>query len=185
MLLTLTGCALVPRERSQQSTLAKREITSDVRAFDVSRHLVSETPTITMPPIAVRGASNVVSVTLTPPRVETVTHQAATNAAAANQVSTEAERSTVTIPLFVKLIGGAVGLALLLAVIFGGLWLARRHSLAAAAALDTADGELAKIIGSIEARLHTATDGEKVSALSQLNDLNKTRGKLALQRKAK
>lgn len=175
----LSGCALIPREKSSASSVQKKEQVADTAQTSLERALKSETPTITMP-VTSSGNSNTVSVSIVPPKVESVTHQATVAASETRTDNQSAAQSSVTIPFAVKLILSAAGLALLLGVI----WFARKNSAALDSALKAADSELAQAIGNLEARLHTAPEPEKVSTLTQLNQLNKTRGKLALQRKA-
>lgn len=175
----LSGCALIPREKSAASSVQKKEQLADTAQTSLERALKSETPTITMP-VTSSGNSNTVSVSIIPPKVESVTRQATAATAETHTDNQSAAQSSVTIPFAVKLILFAAGLALLLGVI----GFARKNSAALDTALKAADSELAQAIGNLEARLHTAPEPEKVSTLTQLNQLNKTRGKLALQRKA-
>ena len=176
------GCgSLLPKERSQQTRVAQKEMLASASRESFERAVKSETPTITMPAITVSGSSNTVALTVAPPKVETVTRLAATNTVNTVETSASEEKKTVTIPLFVKLIGSAVGLAMLFAVIAVALWYARKHSAAAAAGLDAADRHLASAIATVESKLNTAAPSDQSQLLSQLADLNKLRGKIAVQ----
>lgn len=74
---------------------------------------------------------------------------------------------SLTIPLFVKLIGGAIGLAMLAAVIFGIIWFVRRSSKAVDAAWSGADDIVKSRIDRIKAVMQSTTDPAKVQTLTE------------------
>lgn len=89
---------------------------------------------------------------------------------------------SIHIPMFVKIIGGCIGVAM----IFGLIWYARKNSVAANAAFSMADTEIAKGINIAEEKLKAATtDSERATHAQNLAGLEKSRGRIALHRKAK
>lgn len=94
------------------------------------------------------------------------------------------DMSRESVPLFVKLIGGAVGLGLLALVVF---WVIRRikqgaAGAAAAAAFHTADQSIAAVLNGLKNQAMSEPDPAKALMLStQISALEKSRGKLAAE----
>lgn len=92
--------------------------------------------------------------------------------------------TTSSIPLFVKIIGFALGVGALAAIV---LWIIRSvrsgaYGAAAQAAFGVADRGMASAIGNIEAQLQTSNDpAQRQTLLATLASLNKERGKIASQ----
>lgn len=172
----LTGCMgqLVPHEANQKAALASAAQIETAHETEVTKQ-VNGTPA----PISVTqsGSSNSVSVVVMPPGGNTTVHDKAGSTSHTDQQSTASD--STTIPLFVKLIGLALGLGLLFFIIRWIITYMKANSLAVDAAYKEADQYVANIIGHIEAKSRAAADP---ATQASMNDLlataQKERGKL-------
>lgn len=175
----LGGCSgLIPHESESRLNQKQRESIAGRTTADVVSESKTRPPTVTIDNGKVK--------------VEVpVEHEERTTARTSAQESADAAETlldlqTNSVPLFVKLIGGAVGLGLLGFVVF---WIVKRirqgaAGAAAAAAFRAADNRLASIIATLEARAATEKDeSARLAIQAQLTALNKERGKLAAEAK--
>lgn len=167
----LTGC--VPIEHLKSETIASAGQFATARTAQVTKQLENALPPIT---VTSSGASNSVIVTVPASKATGASTETSNDAAASSDTSNT--RTASSIPLGVKLLLIAAGVAALAGVV----WLIKRNSATAAAAFNLADAEMAKIIAGLEAKLHAAADtGSKADILAQLNEINKRRGIIAAQ----
>ena len=175
--LLLTGCAgqLVPHEANQKAALASAAQIETTHESEITKQ-VNGTPA----PINITqsGTSNTVSVAVLAPAATVSLHDTAGSTSHTDQQSTASD--SYTIPMFVKIIGLAIGLLVLFLVLKYVWTYIRTNSPAVDAAYKLADAKLAEVIGHIESKRAAATDPQ---VQANLNDLaataNKARGQLA------
>lgn len=174
----LTGCsALIPSEHKQQVAVQTAGELTAKQQDSVTRRSA-------LPNLIASGKESKIEVTL-PTQAAAFSTEVKSESEVESAGKDSAKGTTASsIPLFVKLIGAAVGLALLAGIIF---WIVRSvragaAGAAAAAAFNLADRQIASGIGSIETMLHAANDPkEKTLLLAHLANLEKIRGKIATQ----
>lgn len=170
--LLLTGCgALIPQNHTEQAAVKTAGSLNETHDDQMTKRS-------SIPQMKVGGWGNKVEIQPGPQSApfETVVKSSGSTDSSGSD-SAEGKQWT-KIPLWVALIGTAVGIAALIAVF---KW-AKRSSPAVAAAFNAADTEVAALIGKLESQLQTATtDSQKVGILAALADANKARGKIASQ----
>lgn len=157
-LMMFAGCGLVPTERSASIQQAQRESVAGQATSKVVSESVVRPPNVVVEQTAKDGTRLVITQPAHADQRNTV--DVAANETSDSQAAAEA-RSAVSIPFFVKLIGTAVGAALLLAV----LWFVRRSAKAVDAAWSGANDMLGGAIHSLRSRITTATDPSVILAL--------------------
>lgn len=177
-LILLGGCgALVPMEKREVSTTAAAERAAFASTVGITKEGLG------LPPVTanIRGQDNTVYVLQPQPLPGQVRIDSVGDAQGRGNFAGTFS-SIASIPLFVKLIGLAIGLAMLAALAWlSWQWLSktlvgRGIKLAASAA----EVGLAPVMSSIEARLQAAKTSEEQASLAMtLAEVNKARGKLA------
>lgn len=166
-LVLASGCAsLVPSERAQSAAVKATEALATQQSLTIRRALDS-------------GMERSLAVASNAPVTSAPLHEqleiTSTTTTDAGSRSSDIGSSIVTIPLFVKLIGLAIGTLFLIIVI----WLLRRSSVAVNAAWGAGDTALATLTDRIASIASQASDP---AHKSNLNDLlataQKERGKL-------
>lgn len=176
-LVLLAGCsALIPTEHKEQVAVQT--------AGELSAHQQDNlTKRSSLPNLIASGKESKIEVTL-PQGVSYQSEANASSTVASSGQDSAKGSTTSSIPLFVKIIGAAVGLGLLAAVVF---WIvssvrAGAAGAAASAAFNLADQHIAGSISSLESMIRISNDPtQKNTLLAQLADLEKTRGKIATQ----
>ena len=169
----LAGCGtLVPSERrASQSVQATEAIATETqqtmrRTFEVVPQAATAMQLSNGVPVAVS---------------ESLTVESRTTTGAGSEDRAKGT-SQISIPLFVKVIGLAVGLGMLWLV----LWIIRKQSVAAQAAWSAADRAVADSIDFVEAKARESTNPEELNKLNaELARLEKRRGKLASEKGGK
>lgn len=148
------GCGL--QERSSTLEQKQRENVSQSATSDFVQAVKPSPVSITVPQ---KGADPIVITT--PAAAET--KAAASVGEESASTASGSGNDSVSFPLFVKIIGLAIGLALL-----GGLlWLARRSSAAVNAAWTQADDMIASRLKTVSALKGAATEPTKIAALAE------------------
>lgn len=172
-LILLCGCgAIVPKESTNEKTLQANIALQNSQAGEITKQVEAS-----QPPINISGSSNSLSLTILP----TKTSIAETNAAESSTVAKDDFVSKVksSIPMFVKLIGFAFGIALLFGVIAGIIWYVKRSSAAGAAAITLADNSIASLIHKHTTLAMTTTDPVVIAQnTATIAELEKQRGVL-------
>jgi hypothetical protein len=174
LLLFLPGCgSIVPSERKARAAAAESSRITAAHSAEITKQAENIPPPIS---VSVSGTNNTTSLSIEPSR--TITRIRSIEDSAASDRAESSERSSSSIPAGVKLILIAIGLALILGVIGSAIWIARRNSIAAAAAFSAGDRAFASLIGQLESRIRIETDQSRLSDLnSQLAAIEKERGK--------
>lgn len=149
---SMIGCAaMIPDERS--STLEQRQLES--MAGETTTDVVTASKT-TPPNVTIETtAKDGTTFKLTQPASTESTTTAATRAKEdSNLDASGTSIATVTIPLYVKLIGSAIGLFLLLTA----GWLILRSSRAVRASWDVVDGTMGDVIHKVRTKAATTND---------------------------
>lgn len=167
------GCsALIPSERHQSAAVRTTEAIATESERTTQRTL-SVTPEMAL---AVNRDSNVVAIPLGSSISETLKVTSRTGTGAGSK-DTAIGTSTITIPLFVKVIGAAIGLLLLVAAIRYAVNAARGTAIGATLAL--ADRSAGSVLDAIDSMLSTVTSESEISRLNALKaKAEKERGKL-------
>lgn len=171
--LLLAGCGtLVPTERHASQSVKTTEAiaTESERTTQRTLSVVPEMARVLV------QESNVVAVPMGHSLSETLTVSSRTSTGAGSKDSANGS-SITSIPLFVKLIGGAVGLVLLVLAIRHAINSAR--GTAVGAALEVADRGAGAVLDQIDSLLATVTSEAEISRLNSLKaKAEKERGKL-------
>lgn len=149
LLVNMWGC--VPMERTTDLTQKQRENVSQKALADFVQSVKPNPTTIVLP--------DGTRIEQTPP-TNTSAHTEATEGS--DSASSGFYSWSESVPFFVKLIGVAVGGALLV----GLVWFIRKQSVAVNAAWQFADDRLAGLVKSIQAKRATSTDPAVLSALT-------------------
>lgn len=171
--LLLTGCAaMVPTERHQSQSVK----TTENIAVETERTTQRQFSVVPEAAIAIaRDGTNsqVVSIPLGNSVTETFTTTSRTGTGAGSKDSANGS-FTSTIPLFVKLIGAAIGGFLILGVIY----FARKSSAGVDAAYKVADQGFANLVGTLRTMATQSTNPEQLNVLNSLiAEVNDQRGK--------
>jgi hypothetical protein len=170
-LFFLNGCSMLPAERQRSEALKTTEQIS-TSADRTTERTLTVTPEFAM---AVRD-SNVVAIPLGPSVTEVVKVSSSTATGAGSRENSQASLA-VTIPLGVKLLLVAAGIAALVGVV---IW-ARRAAAGTAfgQGLNLADEILARQIRKLRERVSLSSDdGEQKKVLADIGDLEAERGRL-------
>jgi hypothetical protein len=170
-ILFANGCSLLPSERHRSEALKTTEAIS-TSADRTTERTLTVTPEFAM---AVRD-SNVVAIPLGPSVTEVVKVSSSTATGAGSRENSQASLA-VTIPLGVKLLLVAAGIAALVGVV---IW-ARRAAAGTAfgQGLNLADEILARQIRKLRERVSLSSDdGEQKKVLADIGDLEAERGRL-------
>lgn len=152
VLSILSGCGFVPHEQTSTLDQKQRENVSQKGIADFIRSTEPAPFTATIPQ---GDGKPPITVTVPPKQKVEGKAEASENSASENEGS---KKDSDTIPLFVKLIGGAVGLAMLAAVVFGIIWFVRRSSAAANVAWKTGDEFIGRIINRFKTEAMASSD---------------------------
>ena len=180
--LSPLGCSLVPKEQRQQQTIQESAKFAGTRNTEIEQHIqAAPTPTIVTTTNPKTGET---STSITPPPARVDTHYAGNAEASAGAATLNSYDFSESIPLFVKLIGLAIGLALLAGVVIGVWIYVRRASAAVAASAELADHILAEQIQRLRNKAMAAKDPDEITEHStEIAGLEAQRGKLARRKR--
>lgn len=168
----LHGCSLIPTESQSLVNQHQRDLTASKTTTDVVTAAKTSPPNVTITTTAKDG-----TITKIEQPVSTWAH---TNAVTHTDESGNSDAAgsfdeTVSIPLGVKLLMLAAGIAALIGIL---IWV-RRASPAVRAATDMADGIIQDAIHRVRSQAMTTTDPAKTAELTTIAaDLERDRGKL-------
>lgn len=155
----LAGCGFVPSEKASTLEQKQRE--------NVSQNATSEFAQKVQPlPMTVTRHEKDGSTTIIEQPVPSQTQAAATVAENSDSTAAGAAASTETIPMFVKLIGLAIGIGGLVWIIIWAVKALKTNSPAIAAAVNAVDSAIAAKIDTIRALKGASTDPVRIQALS-------------------
>lgn len=203
-LLFLAGCSLIPKEKKETAAIRTAQEVTAENAVEID-HVVQGERAAPTPNIDVSGNSNKVDILVNSPRqadgglaVESqsapyrATTRVKTGTTQDSSVkSAEKSDSSVTIPAGVKLILYGIGLAVVCTVVFFAVRIARKNSVAAAAAFDATDEGLAagiravrsgfgSAITHVKTLAQTSTDPKEIATLTAIaSNLEKAHGDTA------
>lgn len=155
----LFGCSL-PTEHTSTLDQRQRENVAQRATSDFARSLE---PLPTEVTIKAKDGSTTTIKQPTPEK----TRATATAEENSNSEATGASLNSVTIPLFVKIIGIALGIGLLAAVIGGIIWYLRKSSAAVNAAWNWTDEAISNKLATIRALKGASTDPARIQALTE------------------
>lgn len=156
------GCGLTPTERTSMLDQTRRESVAESTTADVVTASKVVPPTVTITQTGKDGSTVKVE-TPAATRENTTARTTATTEADTNENASLID--SITIPLYVKVIGLAVGIGMFCAVIGGAFWWLRRSSLAVRAATDKADAIVAGAIHKVRSEAINAMPGAETARL--------------------
>lgn len=178
----MSGCSPLTQQTRTEAIAQQQASTgaSQSGVDIVSKVTETPKPAPTVGTVTVSGENNKVEVTPPPPApVETQdTRETRVNADTKQKGGTSDKYSHVgEDSSSLTIIGWAVGLGLLAAVVFGIVWVVRRYSLAADAAWNELDRSLAEKIQRARTRAATTTDPlEMAKTNAEIAELERERG---------